>query len=45
MSLKSKVVLSLAAWVVAISALHGYLNVNWGALLNDYQPAAKRKIR
>ena len=44
MSLKSKVVLSLAAWVVAISALHGYLNVNWGALLNDYQPAAKRKI-
>jgi NitT/TauT family transport system substrate-binding protein len=30
--------------VVAISALHGYLNVNWGALLNDYQPAAKRKI-
>ena len=44
MSLKSKVVLSLAAWVVAISALHGYLNVNWGALLNDYQPPAKRKI-
>jgi NitT/TauT family transport system substrate-binding protein len=34
----------VTAWVVAISALHGYLNVNWGALLNDYQPPAERKI-
>lgn len=27
-----------------ISAMHGYLNVNWAAVLNDYRPAAKRKI-
>jgi len=44
MSLKSKIVLLVLAWLVAISALHGYLNVNWGSLLNDYQPLAKRKI-
>jgi NitT/TauT family transport system substrate-binding protein len=29
---------------VLITALHGYLNVNWGALLNDFRPLAKRKI-
>jgi NitT/TauT family transport system substrate-binding protein len=29
---------------VLISAMHGYLNVNWGAVLNDYRPPAKRKI-
>jgi NitT/TauT family transport system substrate-binding protein len=44
MSLKSKIVLSVSAWLVTISALHGYMNVNWGSLLNDYQPPAKRKI-
>ena len=44
MSLKSKIVLLVLAWLVTISALHGYLNVNWGSILNDYQPPAKRKI-
>jgi NitT/TauT family transport system substrate-binding protein len=44
MSLKSKIVLLVSGWLVIISALHGYLNVNWGSLLNDYQPLAKRKI-
>jgi NitT/TauT family transport system substrate-binding protein len=44
MSLKFKIILSVSAWLVAISALHAYLNVNWGSLLNDYQPPAKRKI-
>jgi len=44
MSLKSKIVLLVSGWLVIISAMHGYLNVNWGSLLNDYQPAAKRKI-
>lgn len=24
--------------------MHGYLNVNWAAVLNDYRPPAKRKI-
>jgi NitT/TauT family transport system substrate-binding protein len=27
-----------------ISVLHGYLNVNWGAILNEYRPPARRKI-
>jgi NitT/TauT family transport system substrate-binding protein len=44
MSLKPKILLFVAAWVAAISALHGYLNVNWGAVLNEYRPLAKRKI-
>lgn len=44
MSLKNKVVLVAAGWLVLISALHGYLNVNWVAVLNDHLPPAKRKI-
>jgi NitT/TauT family transport system substrate-binding protein len=44
MRLKSKIALSVFAWLVAISALHGYLNVNWTSVLNDYRPPAKRKI-
>jgi NitT/TauT family transport system substrate-binding protein len=27
-----------------ITALHGYLNVNWGAVLNDFRPPERRKI-
>jgi NitT/TauT family transport system substrate-binding protein len=44
MSLKSKLVLLGVGWLALISVMHGYLNVNWPALLNDYQPEAKRKI-
>ena len=44
MSYKSKVIVTIAAWVVLLSAAHGYLNVNWTALLNDYRPPAKRAI-
>ncbi len=44
MSLKSKMLLLVFGWLVLISAMHGYLNVNWAAVLNDYRPPAKRKI-
>ena len=44
MSLKGKVLLIAFGWLALISALHGYLNVNWAAVLNDYRPPAKRKI-
>jgi NitT/TauT family transport system substrate-binding protein len=44
MSLKNKVVIFGCGWLVLISALHAWLNVNWGAVLNDYRPPAKRKI-
>jgi NitT/TauT family transport system substrate-binding protein len=44
MQLKTKAILVVTAWLVLISALHSYLNVNWGAVLNDYRPIEKRKI-
>jgi NitT/TauT family transport system substrate-binding protein len=44
MSLKGKMLLGVFGWLVLISAMHGYLNVNWPAVLNDYRPLAQRKI-
>src|SRR5271165_823774 len=44
MSLKRKIIVFGSGWLFLISALHAYLNVNWGAVLNDYRPVAKRKI-
>lgn len=44
MALKNKVLLIAFGWLVFITALHGYLNVNWAAVLNDYRPIEKRKI-
>ncbi len=44
MSLKRKVLLSFVAWVALVSALHGYLNVNWAAVLNEYRPLNERRI-
>ena len=44
MRLKRKIVFFGLGWLVLISVMHGYLNVNWPALLNDYQPVGKRKI-
>ena len=32
------------AWLVLITGLHAWLNVNWAAVLNDYRPLEKRKI-
>jgi len=44
MNLKSKILTGGVAWLVVISGLHAYLNVNWGAVLNDYRPVSQRKI-
>jgi NitT/TauT family transport system substrate-binding protein len=44
MSLKKKVLLFGIGWVALISVLHGYLNVNWAAVLNDRIPPARRKL-
>jgi NitT/TauT family transport system substrate-binding protein len=44
MSLRKTVLIFGVGWLVLISAVHGYLNVNWGAIMNDRLPAAKRKI-
>jgi NitT/TauT family transport system substrate-binding protein len=43
-SLKRKILVFGFGWLVLISALHGYLNVNWSAVLNDYRPPERRKI-
>src|SRR6185437_9721721 len=40
----AKVLCVAIAWLVVVSALHGWLNVNWAAVLNDYRPPAERKI-
>ena len=39
-----KIALFAAAWLVLITGLHAWLNVNWDAMLNDFRPPAKRKI-
>jgi len=44
MSSKKKVLLFGFAWLALISALHGYLNVNWPVVLNDHLPLEERKI-
>jgi NitT/TauT family transport system substrate-binding protein len=44
MSLKGKIALGVFGWLVLISGLHAYLNVNWAAVLNDYRPLDQRKI-
>jgi NitT/TauT family transport system substrate-binding protein len=44
MKLRNKILLCAFGWLVAISVLHSYLNVNWAAVLNDYRPEAQRKI-
>ena len=43
-SLKNQAIAGALAWLVIVSGLHGWLNVNWTAVFNDYLPAAKRKI-
>jgi NitT/TauT family transport system substrate-binding protein len=44
MSIKRKVLVLAVGWLVLISSLHAYLNVNWAAVLNDHLPTNKRKI-
>jgi len=43
MSPRKKVLFFGVGWLALISVLHGYLNVNWTAILNDHLPIAKRK--
>lgn len=44
MSLKGKIAAWSLAWLVIITGLHSWLNVNWAAVLNDYRPVNERKI-
>src|ERR1700735_335445 len=44
MSLKGKIALGVFGWLLLITGLHAWLNVNWAAVLNDYRPLDQRKI-
>jgi NitT/TauT family transport system substrate-binding protein len=44
MSLKSKIALAVLGWLILITGMHAWLNVNWAAALNDYRPIEQRKI-
>ena len=44
MQLKTKALILVFAWLIVISAMHSWLNVNWSAVLNDYRPIEQRKI-
>ncbi len=44
MTATKRVLLGVLVWVVAVSALHLYLNVDWKILLNDRLPEAERKL-
>ena len=39
-----KIVAAVAAWLVVITGLHLWLNVNWDVLLNDRLPESQRKL-
>lgn len=44
MQLKTKIAVLISCWLVLITGLHAWLNVDWTSVLNDYRPPAKRKI-
>jgi hypothetical protein len=39
-----KLILAIGGWIVAITAAHLVLNVNWQVLMNDRLPEASRKL-
>jgi hypothetical protein len=39
-----KIALTATAWLLAITAAHLSLNVDWNVLLNDRLPVAQRKL-
>jgi len=39
-----KLILAIGVWIVAITAAHSMLNVNWQVLMNDRLPEADRKL-
>jgi NitT/TauT family transport system substrate-binding protein len=44
LKLKNRIVFVTVGWLGFVSGLHAYLNVNWPVIVNDYVPAAARKI-
>ena len=44
MSNTTKTVLSVLSWVLAITGLHLWLNIDWSSVLNDRLPEAQRRL-
>lgn len=44
MSPRNRVLFLVFGWLILISGLHAYLNVNWPSIVNDYLPMEKRKF-
>ena len=44
MPMSKKLGWGIVAWVVAITGLHLFINVNWAVALNDLLPLDKRKL-
>src|SRR6478752_5169065 len=44
MTIRRRVLILAFGWLGLISGLHGWLNVNWASIFNDYLPAEKRKF-
>lgn len=39
-----RVFMAVVAWLVAITGLHAWLNVDWASMLNDWLPEGQRKL-
>jgi hypothetical protein len=39
-----RILMGMVAWVIAITGLHAWLNVDWASALNRYLPEDQRKI-
>lgn len=39
-----RLLLAAFAWLVAITGLHAWLNIDWASVLNDYRPEGQRKL-
>ncbi|MEO6324689.1 MAG: ABC transporter substrate-binding protein [Thermoanaerobaculia bacterium] len=44
MSDRKRIGLGVAAWVLLVTGLHAWLNVNWGVLANDFVAPDQRKL-
>lgn len=44
MGVSRRAVLGILGWTAPLSVAHGYLNVNWPAILNGYLPEENRKF-
>jgi NitT/TauT family transport system substrate-binding protein len=44
MTAGKRIAFGLAAWILVVTVLHAFLNVNWAVLANDFVAPGKRKL-